>query len=64
MDNNDDEWNERRLNRNSTTNSSGFLLDLGIDRLLLLLLLLVLLERQTAAAAASTPPPIFRELTA
>jgi hypothetical protein len=61
MDNNDDEWNERRLNRNSTTNSSGFLLDLGIDRLLLLLL--VLLERQTAAAA-STPPPIFRELTA
>jgi hypothetical protein len=63
MDNNDDKWNERRLNRNSTTNSSGFLLDLGIDRLFLLLL--VLLERQTAAAtAASTPPPIFRELTA
>jgi hypothetical protein len=63
MDNNDDEWNERRLKRNSTTNSSGFLLDLGIDRLFLLLL--VLLERQTAAAAAaSTPPPIFRELTA
>jgi hypothetical protein len=62
MDNNDDEWNERRLNRNSTTNSSGFLLDLGIDRLLLDLL--VLLERQIATAAASTPPPIFRELTA
>jgi hypothetical protein len=61
MDNNDDDWNERRLNRNSTTNPSGFLLDLGIDRLLLLLF--VLLERQTAAAA-STPPPIFCELTA